>query len=142
MDIFPNGTVVFQWCLFMTALIALHYGVFRPVLHLLRVRRERTEGERIKAEQLTRRAEELLAEIEGRLREAREKGMEAREARIREGETREHEILRKVRSELDQKMELLRKDLEREGREVSLKLRQYAQELSHDIAERLLERSV
>lgn len=142
MDIFPNQTVVFQWFLFMTALVALHYGVFRPVLHLLRERRERTAGERQKAEELAQRAALLLAECEKRMMEARGIGSDAREERLREAEQVTRELIQGARQELDKQVEKLKRQIEQEGREASLRLRQYGQEIGKEMAEQILERNL
>lgn len=142
MDLFPNETVLFQWLLFMTALFALNYGVFRPVMHLIRERKERTEGERAKAEELVKKAESLLAECERRIGEARKAGMEERESRLREAEQAARERIRQVRQEIDKEMGELRESLEQERRKASLQLKQYGETIAREIAEKILERPV
>jgi len=142
MDLFPNETVLFQWFLFVTAFFALHFGVFRPVLHLIRERKELTEGAREKAQELTRRAGELLQDWELKIRGAREKGARDRESLLQEGEARQSEILDAVRAEGTRKLETLRGQLEKKQKEVSLQLRQYGQEMGREIVETLLGRGI
>lgn len=138
MDIFPNGTVVFQWLLFMAALFALNYGVFRPVRHIMGERRERTQGERNKAAELVRRSEELLRQCEVRLQEARVAGMQEREGRLREGACLEREILQQAKVEIDQTIESMRRKLEQEMRTALLQIGRYGDEIGREIAGRLL----
>jgi len=140
MTLFPDATIVFQWLLFMTALVVLHYGIFRPILHRIRERQERGERERRKAEALRRVAEGLLAECEQRIAEAHIQGARERERHLAEGETRVREILTGLKRDIDQEMEDLRNRLDREKRQASLELKQYAQGLGREIAEEILGR--
>ena len=142
MDIFPNETVIFQWFLFMTALLALNFGVFRPVLHLIKERRERTAGEKEKAREMMERADRLVSLCQTRLAEARGVGSKMREERLREGEAHGRDLVAKARVVMDQKMEGLRKQLEAETRQAGLQLKQYAQGLGTEMAEKILERTV
>jgi len=142
MDIFPNETVLFQWLLFIAALLSLNYGVFRPALHLIRRRRERTEGERRKAEELVLRSEQLIEQCEGRLQAARIEGARLREERLREGIGVEKELMREARGEIGRKMEEMRVELEGQTRTASLHLKQYGEEIGREIAERILERKI
>ncbi len=142
MDIFPNETVLFQWLLFMTALVSLNYGVFRPVLHLIRRRREQTEGERRKAEELMKRSEHLLLQCEERLQAARNEGARLREASLREGTEVEKGLLKEARGEIGRKLDEMRIELERQTRTASLHLKQYGEEIGREIAERILERKI
>ena len=50
--------------------------------------------------------------------------------------------MKKTRQEIDHKMEEIRQTIEREGKETALQLKQYAQEVSREIASKLLEREV
>ena len=116
MDIFPNETVIFQWFLFMTALLALNFGVFRPVLHLIKERRERTAGEQEKAREMMERADRLVSLCQTRLAEARGVGSKMREERLRAGEALGRDLVVKARIAMDRKIEELRKQLTREVR--------------------------
>lgn len=142
MDLFPNETVVFQWFLFITALVALNYGVFRPVLHILQERKNRTEGERKKSEELFHRAENLLTECEKKIAEAHKAGAQEREKLLRETSEKERVFLQQRRGEVDKKMEELRSNLGRQYHEASLQLKQYGQKLGHEIAEKVLGRGI
>lgn len=142
MDLLPNETIIFQWLLFMTALMALHYGVFRPVFRLLEERRDRTDGERKKTEQLAARAERLLEQCSQGMNEARVKGIAEREVRLREGEDFQQGEFKKIRAEIQRDLEGLRQDLDRESRNCRLELRGQAQILGREIAEKILERAV
>lgn len=139
-DLFPNETILFQWLLFMTALWALHFGIFRPALRLIRERGERTEGERQRAEQLMAHAESLLQACEQKIVEARTTGLKDRENRLREGEGKGREIVGQAREGIGKELDKMRHRLESSQREASLHLKQYAEELGKMIAEKVLER--
>lgn len=141
MDIFPNSTVLFQWFLFMTALFALHLGVFRPTLHLIQERRLRTSGEREKAEELLKRVGLLSDQYEKKMAEARLIGIQEKEERLRNGGEVARDHLREARQRIDSQLEKLRQSLEAQGLQVSLQLKQHAQELGQAIAVKIIGRS-
>lgn len=141
-DLLPNTTVLYQWLIFMAALFTLHFGIFRPVLRILEARKAKTVGEKEQAKGLEQRSEEILQFCEKKLVEARSLGGREKEERLRAGEKYVQELMKKTRQEIDHKMEEIRQTIEREGKETALQLKQYAQEVSREIASKLLEREV
>ncbi|MBI2082371.1 MAG: hypothetical protein HYT76_02265 [Deltaproteobacteria bacterium] len=126
----------------MTALFALHFGVFRPVLHLIQQRKDRTSGERERVEQLNQRIETLVAQCDKRLEEGRRTGALEKERLLQEAETASREVIHSVRQEIEKEMEKARTDLDRQARSISLQLKQHAQELGREIASKVLEKGV
>ena len=138
----PNLTAVFQWLLLMTALVALNFGVFRPVLHLFKERRVRSEGERAKWKELEERALMLATQCEKEISNAHLAGIREREMRLSEAEQKEREMVRTTRQEIDQTLERVRLEVERQGRAASVSLKQYGQEIGTEIAEKILGRAL
>jgi F-type H+-transporting ATPase subunit b len=141
-DLLPNTTVLYQWVIFMIALMTLHFGIFRPVLKILQERKSKTSGEKERAKTLDQKAEEMMRECEKRMEEARVLGSRQKEERRRIGGKFVEELLKKTRAEIDQKMGEVHQKIEREGREASLQLKQYAQTVSREIATKILEREI
>ncbi|MBI4373832.1 MAG: ATP synthase F0 subunit B [Deltaproteobacteria bacterium] len=142
MDLFPNQTVIFQWLLFMTAFFALHFGVFRPVLHLIRQRKDRTSGERERVEQLNQRIETLVAQCTQKLDEGRKAGILERERSLQEAESESRHLIQSVKQEIEKEIDGARSELDRQMRSLSMQVNSYAQELGREIAGKVLERGV
>lgn len=141
-DLLPNSTIFYQWVIFMIALATLHFGIFKPVLRIIAERRNRTQGARETAHSLQHRSEEMLAQCEKKIGEAKALGLEKRAAHLQAGEKVKEELLGKTRAEINQQMEKIRHQIEAETREASLQLKQYAQQISHDVASKVLGREV
>lgn len=141
-DLFPNETVLYQWFLFMVALVTLNWGIFRPVLRILEERKKGSSGARAEAKGLEERVMELSAVCEKKLDEARLSGAK-KKAEIRQmGERHVEELLKKTRQETDAKMTEVHASIEAQARETSLKLKQYSQELAREITSKVLEREI
>lgn len=141
-DLMPNTTLAVQWVIFMVAVATLHFGVFKPTLKIVQGRRSRSIGAKHEAEVYRKKTEEKTAFLERSLEEARRSGYQKRETALQQGEKQVEEILRKARTEVNHSLEVLRKEIERETKEAAIQLRQYAQELSRDVAAKVLERAV
>lgn len=141
-DLFPNETVFVQWVIFMAALLVLNFGIFGPVQKILGERKSRTDGARERARLLDKTSQERALSIERKIEEARTAGNKQRMAIRRIGEKTAEEFLKKTRAEMDRKMEFVRQGVEKETKEASLQLRQYAQDLSRDLAAKVLGREL
>lgn len=141
-DLLPNGSVLYQWAIFMIAVGTLHFGIFKPVLHILEKRKARTAGDKETAKQLEGKSDEMMATCEKKLAEAKSQGLKEREARKHIAEETHQTLLKKTREEIEKKMTEIQKNIEHETKEAMLQLRQYAQEVSRDIAAKILEREV
>lgn len=141
-NLLPDNTLFVQWLLFIAALVTLHWGIFKPVLAILKERKARTIGERTHTQALDEKALQMTTQLEKRIGEARQTGLRKKEELKKMGEISRDELLKKVRLELDQKIEGLQRQVEQESREASLQLKQYAQAISRDIAFKVLEREV
>lgn len=139
-DLFPNTTVVFQWFIFMTALVVLNFGLFKPIFKILEERRSRTLGEREKALHYEQKVAELLAACEKKLDEARLLGETKKEEAHLSAEKFTEGLMKKTRQEVNRLINDTHSRLEQESREAGMQLRQYAQQISRDIAAEVLER--
>ena len=141
-DLLPNITLVYQWVIFMTALLTLHFVVFKPTLRILAERKNRTEGEKELAHALEEKGQGMLAQVTKRMDEARHAGARKKED-LRSIATKfSEDVLKKTRRELEEKMEQTRQVVEKESREAALQLRQQARDLAQDIAVKVLERDI
>ncbi len=138
----PNGTLLYQWVLFMGAFLVLHFGIFKPTLHILAERKARTSGARESAETLQKKAAEILFLCEKKVEEARQLGIAHKNEKLTAGEKLREHLLKKVRGEIDQKMQAMRHQIEGESKQATMQLRQYSQEIARAIASKVLEREI
>lgn|GEM_PF-2692973 len=141
-DLLPNITVLYQWVIFMIALLTLHFGVFKPVLRILNERKAKTTGAKENAIRLQHRSDEILDQCEKKIEQARTAGMRKREERLQSAEKIKEELLKNTRDEIDERLEKVHHQIEVETKEATLQLNQYAQQMGHEIASKLLEREI
>ncbi len=141
-DLLPNITLVYQWVIFMVAVLTLHFVVFRPTLRILDERKSRTEGEKEAAHALEEKSRDLLAQVEKGMEEARQTGVRKKEELRSVAAKFSEDVLKKTRLELEKKMEETRTTVARESKEAALQLRQQARDLARDIAVKVLEREI
>ncbi len=141
-DLYPNATIIYMWLIFMAAFLILHYGIFRPTLKLLHLRRTHTHGIKTQAELLEKESEQLLQACEKKIDEARQIGIQEREQRRMAGEKIQSETLQKGRQAMTAKIEEARSLIEQQSREALLQIRKYSQTISQEIATKILGRSL
>ena len=139
-DLLPNETIIFQWVIFMIAVVLLHFGIFKPVLRIIQERKLRTSGAKHEAETLQKKAEEMALSCETKMEQARLTGLKKMADVRNAAEKHAEEILKKVRSESEKHLEALRHDIESASLQASLQLKQYARELGQEVASKILER--
>ncbi|MBI2500743.1 MAG: ATP synthase F0 subunit B [Deltaproteobacteria bacterium] len=142
MDLLPNQTLVFQWFIFITAALALHWGVFRPVIRILSLREEKTVGEQERTVQLIKRGERLANDYARKIDEARTLGGRERGSVLREAEEFQRQTLQQAKEEVNRQIESLRLTLEREARQASIELKKYSNEAAQETVEKILERKL
>ncbi len=141
-DLLPNETVLYQWVIFMIAVLTLHFGVFRPTLRILEERKSRTSGAKKNAKELEEKSQEMLTACEKKLEEARLVGVKKKDEIRTVGEKYAGELLKKTRAELERQMEEARQKIDQQAKEASLLLKQSIREIARDLAAKALERGI
>lgn len=141
-ELFPDKTVLFQWVIFMVALVTLTWGIFRPVLRIIEGRRTKTDGARKEASELDRKSKEMTGLCERRVEEARIAGVREKDQIKASAEKFVEGLLKETRLEIDRRIDEVRRQIEQEAREDSLQLKQYAQEIGREVASKVLEREI
>lgn len=126
----------------MIALLTLHFGIFKPVLHILNEREAKTTGAKENASHLQHRSDEILDQCEKKIEQARMAGIRKREEHLQSAEKIKEDLLKKTRAEIDEKLEKVHHQIEVETKEATLQLNQYAQQIGREIASKLLEREI
>lgn len=136
----PDKTFFVQLAIFLVVLVALNHFVFKPVLRVIRLRREKTKGELAKIEALTKETEKLVKEYEDKIHEARKEAFQMKETIRREGEAQGQKIIQEARQASLTQMEQARRAIQKETETATQKLEAQAKGMSRTLAEKLLGR--
>jgi F-type H+-transporting ATPase subunit b len=137
-SLLPDHTLVIQWLIFVLVLCVLNFGIFRPILKILRERQNKTKGERLRAEEFEKKAAQLTAQYEEELTKARLQGNQERDRLCKEGEQVYSEIVKATRATEEAKLEEIRSDLAQKRQSATTQLEKTAQDMGQEVATMVL----
>jgi F-type H+-transporting ATPase subunit b len=137
-----DQSLLIQIVNFIIFLLIVNYLIFRPVVRVLDDRHQRIDGTMEQAQSMEGEIEKRLEEYETRIQEAKSQAANEKEGLRREAERLSKEIVEKAREELARDIPILRMQIASETDRVRLELQQKAQDMSRDIACRLLGREI
>lgn len=137
-----NFTVIFQLAIILILMVALSSLAFKPFLRVVEERKDWIEGAEKKARALQQRSEELMERYQDSMSAAQAQGASIREEIRKEGLTQETEILQKAMEEANQFLEGMKGKIREESRAARASLRLQARNLSRELAEKMLGRSI
>lgn len=137
-----NATLIVQLVNFLLLMFLLDRLLFRPMARVLDERRQRTEGRRQRAAQVSAEAESIWAEYQQRIQEAKAEADAARTRLIRDGEAERQKILDAAAEQADKTVAEIRARVRAEAEEARRALRAEAQVIAGQMAQRILGRSV
>ena len=137
-----NFTVIFQLAILLILMVALSKIVFKPFLRVLQKRRDWVEGAEKKARELQQRTEELWEQYRDSMSSAQAQGAAIRDEIRKQGLAKETEILQKAMEEANRFLEGMKAKIQEEGLAARAGLRLHAQNLSREMAEKMLGRSI
>jgi F-type H+-transporting ATPase subunit b len=137
-----NFTVIFQLAIVLILMVALSSLVFKPFLRVVEERKDWIEGAEKKARALQQRSEELMERYRDSMSAAQAQGASIREEVRKEGLTQETEILQKAMEEANRFLEGMKGKIQEESQNARAGLRLQARNLSRELAEKMLGRSI
>jgi F-type H+-transporting ATPase subunit b len=137
-----NFTVIFQLAILLILMVALSQIVFKPFLRVLQERKDWVEGAEQKARELQQRTEELMEQYRDSMSAAQAQGAAIRDEIRKEGLTQETAIMQKAMEEGNRFLEGMKAKVQEEGQAARAGLRLHAQNLSREMAEKMLGRSI
>jgi F-type H+-transporting ATPase subunit b len=137
-----NFTVIFQLAIVLILMVALSTLVFKPFLRVVEERKDWIEGAEKKARALQQRSEELMERYRDSMSAAQAQGASIREEIRKEGLTQETEILQKAMEEANRFLEGMKGKIQEESQNARAGLRLQARNLSRELAEKMLGRSI
>ncbi len=137
-----NFTLIIQLAIVLSLMGVLSQVLFKPFLSTLQERKERVEGSEKKARELQLRTEELMERYREAIAAAQAQGATIREE-IRKGSlAAEMEILQKAMEKANHSIQQIKNKIAEETGSARTALKIQAQNLSREIAEKILGRSL
>jgi F0F1-type ATP synthase membrane subunit b/b' len=137
-----NLTLVIQLVIVLSLMVIFSQVVFKPFLTMVEERRNRVEGAEKRARDLQQRSEELIERYREAIAAAYAQGAAIREKIRKEGLAREMEILQKAMEEANRFIQEMKMEISDEMETARAGLQLQAQNLSREIAEKILGRGL
>ena len=137
-----NFTLVIQLVIVLSLMAILTQILFKPFLKVLQERRNRIEGAEKKAKDLQQQAEQLIERYREAIASGQAQGAGIRDEIRRTSLAEETEILQKAMDQANRLIQEVKARIAEEARAARTDLRLQAQNLSREITEKILGRSV
>jgi len=137
-----NLTMIIQLFIVLSLVIILSQIVFKPFLGILQERKDRVRRAEERGRDLQHRSEELMEHYRESMAAAHAQGATIREKIRKESVAKEMEILQKAMEEANRVIQEIKKRINDEMETARAGLQSQAQNLSREIAERILGRSL
>jgi F-type H+-transporting ATPase subunit b len=137
-----NLTMIIQLAIVLSLIVILSQIVFKPFLGILRERKERVRRGEEEARELQHRSEEVMERYREAISAAHAQGATIREKIRKKSLAMEMEILQKAMEEANRSIQEMRMKISGEMEAARAGLQFQAQNLSSEIAEKILGRSL
>jgi len=137
-----NFTLIIQLVIVLSLMAILTQILFKPFLSVLGERRNRIEGAEKRAKDLQQQAEELIERYREAIAAGQAQGAGIRDEIRKTSLAEETEILQKAMDEANRLIQEVKTRISEEARAARIDLRLQAQNLSREITEKILGRSV
>ncbi len=137
-----NLTLIIQLVIVLVLMVILSQMAFKPFLRLIYARREWVNDMEKKTRELKERLEEMVEKYQEALALAQARGTAIREEIRKESLQREMEILKEAREEANLLLQEMKAKIAEETEMARGQLQERAKELSRNIVERILGRSL
>ncbi len=137
-----NFTLIIQLVIVLSLMAILTQILFKPFLSVLEERRNRIEGAEKRAKDLQQQAEELIERYREAIAAGQAQGAGIRDEIRKTSLTEETEILQKAMDQANQLIQEVKSRIAEEARAARTDLRFQAENLSREITEKILRRSL
>ncbi len=137
-----NLTIIFQLFLVLILMVALSQIVFKPFMRVSEERRNWVERAERKARELQQRTEEIIQRYRDSMAAAQAEGTTIREEIRKTAATAEIDILQRAMNEANRFLEEMKAKIQEEARAARASLRLNSQNLSREVAEKILGRAI
>lgn len=139
-DLYPNETFFIMWPMFLVVLVLFNKYLFQPTIELIDARESSTDVLKEQAEELTQKNEVDAQKYEAAMAKARADASKVREQILQEAREEERSILDAARKENEASLAKLSDEISAQKDIVEKELKQYAEEISKLIVDKVMER--
>ena len=140
--VIPDYTMLIQMVIFLALVFVLNILLYKPILSIIDRRKKRLEESENEIKIFNESVEKRVAEYEEKLKQAKVKATEAKKEIIQEGANQAKNIVDVVRNEIPVMVREFQQKMDKEVEKAKLILDSHSQELSVQIAQKVLGRSV
>ncbi|GAB6270029.1 MAG: ATP synthase F0 subunit B [Smithella sp.] len=140
--VIPDYTMLIQMVIFLALVFVLNILLYKPILSIIDRRKKQLEESENEIKLFNESVEKRVAEYEEKLKQAKVKATEAKKEIIQEGANQAKNIVDVVRNEIPVMAREFQQKMDKEVEKAKLILDSHSQELSVQIAQKVLGRSV
>ncbi|HAR48528.1 hypothetical protein ER57_17650 [Smithella sp. SCADC] len=140
--VIPDYTMLIQMVIFLALVFVLNILLYKPILSIIDRRKKQLEESENEIKLFNESVEKRVAEYEEKLKQAKVKATEAKKEIIQEGANQAKNIVDVVRNEIPVMVREFQQKMDKEVEKAKLILDSHSQELSVQIAQKVLGRSV
>ncbi|MFZ2397257.1 MAG: ATP synthase F0 subunit B [Smithella sp.] len=140
--VIPDYTMLIQMLIFLALVFVLNILLYKPILSIIDRRKKQLEESENEIRLFNESVEKRVAEYEEKLKQAKVKATEAKKEIIQEGANQAKNIVDVVRNEIPVMAREFQQKMDKEVEKAKLILDSHSQELSVQIAQKVLGRSV
>ncbi|MEN6432855.1 MAG: ATP synthase F0 subunit B [Smithella sp.] len=140
--VIPDYTMLIQMVIFLALVFVLNILLYKPILSIIDRRKKQLEESENEIRLFNESVEKRVAEYEEKLKQAKVKATEAKKEIIQEGANQAKNIVDVVRNEIPVMVREFQQKMDKEVEKAKLILDSHSQELSVQIAQKVLGRSV
>ena len=140
--VIPDYTLFIQMVIFLSLVIILNFLLYKPILSIIDRRKKQLEESENEIKLFNESVGKRVAEYEEKLKQAKIKGSEIKKEIIQEGVNQAKNIVDVVRNEIPVMARESQQKMDNEVQKAKLILDSHSKELSLEIAQKVLGRSV
>ncbi|MDD5343595.1 MAG: ATP synthase F0 subunit B [Smithella sp.] len=140
--VIPDYTMLIQMVIFLALVFVLNILLYKPILSIIDRRKKQLEESENEIRLFNESVEKRVAEYEEKLKQAKVKATEAKKEIIQEGANQAKNIVDVVRNEIPVMAREFQQKMDKEVEKAKLILDSHSQELSVQIAQKVLGRPV
>ncbi|MFZ2394794.1 MAG: ATP synthase F0 subunit B [Smithella sp.] len=140
--VIPDYTMLIQMVIFLALVFVLNILLYKPILSIIDRRKKQLEESENEIKLFNESVEKRVAEYEEKLKQAKVKATEAKKEIIQEGANQAKNIVDVVRNEIPVMAREFQQKMDKEVEKAKLILDSHSQELSVQIAQKVLGRPV
>lgn len=137
-----DWTLLLQAANFLILLLVLHLMLYRPILDILRRRRETIDGSLQRAKDLESQTAEKMARYQERLQEAKQKGSQEKMKLRQEAAAEEARMLSEAHENASEQLQTIKSRIASEADRARQTLKSETEALAAQIASKVLGRAV